>query len=105
MEYYQKSATLGFSEAMTDLGYIYEKGLLGKKNKEMAKKWYEKALEKHNPRAMCNLAIMYYEKDIPENFADSNPKKAYDLLVTAKDLGYTKALTNLGIFYTKGIYV
>lgn len=54
---------------------------------------------------MCNLAMMYLQNDIPENFAHSNDKRAYDLLVSAKELGYTKALTNLGIFYNRGIYV
>jgi TPR repeat protein len=54
---------------MTDLGYIAETGgMIGRPNIEYAKKFYEQAIEKENPRAMSNLAMMYLQNHIPENF-------------------------------------
>lgn len=58
---YEKSAKQGNSEALTDLGFLYEKGIVGEGENGLnsALENYKKAVELNNPRAMNNFAGMF----------------------------------------------
>jgi TPR repeat protein len=61
VQFYEKSARQGNSDAMTDLGFMNEKGLLRSQNINLreAIEHYRKAIEANNPRAMNNMAGLY----------------------------------------------
>jgi TPR repeat protein len=61
VQFYQKSANKGNTDAMTDLGFLNEKGLIGTESTHLrnAVDFYKMAIDGHNPRAMNNLAGLY----------------------------------------------
>lgn len=61
VQFYEKSARKGNTEAMTDLGFLNEKGILGHDNNglRIAIDHYKMAIEADNPRAMNNLAGIF----------------------------------------------
>lgn len=63
---YKKSAKQNNSEALTDLGLLYEKGIIGKGEQGLnsALENYKKAVELGNPRAMNNFAGMFLAGNI-----------------------------------------
>ena len=52
-------AEAGNAEAQTNVGEIYERGLGGTPNYEVAAFWYEKAAKQGNSRAQFNLGTLY----------------------------------------------
>ena len=61
VDWYQKAARQGNSEALTDLGFLYEKQIIGEGGEglDLALDNYKKAVELSNPRAMNNFAGMF----------------------------------------------
>ena len=61
VHFYEKSAKRGNTDAMTDLGFLNEKGIVGTEESSLvqAVEHYKQAIEGHNPRAMNNLAGFY----------------------------------------------
>lgn len=58
-EYLQKAAELGSAEAQYNLGYMYDKGMLGiKPDLEKAKFWYTKSANQGFPNAQHNLNVL-----------------------------------------------
>lgn len=53
------SAEEGDAEAQTNVGEIFERGLGGEPNYEMAAFWYEKAAKQGNSRAQFNLGTLF----------------------------------------------
>lgn len=53
------SAELGDADAQTNVGEIFERGLGGEPNYELAAFWYQKAADKGNARAQFNLGTLY----------------------------------------------
>jgi TPR repeat protein len=113
VELYEKSAQQGNSEALTDLGFLYEKQIIGEGEQGLnsALENYKKAVELANPRAMNNFAGMFLAGKyltsgyFEENYEGENEREAFTLYEQSADLGYSKAITNLGICYLKGIHV
>lgn len=107
VQFYQKSAKEGNSEAMTDLGFMNEKGIVGNErvNLEEAMNQYKSAIKADNPRAMNNMAGLYLAGHIEETFEGQNEREAFKLYEQASGMGNTQAITNLGICYLKGIHV
>lgn len=104
IKYFETAARFGQSQALCDLGLIYEQGLRGETDLVKAKQYYEQAVEKSNPMAMDSLGVFLLKEE--DKFQSENCKKrAYELFEKAKNLGYKKSLTNLGIMYLKGIHV
>lgn len=66
VELYEKSARQGNSEALTDLGFLYEKQIIGEGEQGLnsALDNYKKAVELANPRAMNNFAGMFLAGNI-----------------------------------------
>lgn len=54
-DYYSRSASLGETSAMCNIGVLYEFGLGRAKNIDQAKKWYSKALQSGNEAAKESL--------------------------------------------------
>lgn len=62
LELFEKSAQLGSSNAMLQLGLIYRNGNdLIKKDDLKALKWFEQGAKKGNPSAIHNLGVSYYK--------------------------------------------
>jgi len=101
---YEQAAERNHSDAITDLGYCLEKGLVGTADLARAETFYNRGVELGNPRAMNNLASLLLAKCQREG-NQNNYKKIFDLFDNAAKIGYSLALANLGICYMKGIYV
>ena len=84
------------SDAMFNLGVIYDNGFGVKKNKSKAFDYYKLAAEKKHKIAQYNLAWMYYNgESIEKNFFEAF--KFYNL---SAEQGYNKAQYNLAsLFY------
>lgn len=102
---FEKAASLEQSQAMCDLGLIYEHGLNGVVDFDKAKLYYERAVKLNNPMAMDNMGVFLLREDVNFTNSENNKKIAFDLFNTARALGYKKSLTNLGVMFLKGIYV
>ena len=67
IEFYEKAAKLGHLDAMTDLGFIYERGVRSDSNSsffiephpQYALKYYQKASKADFPRGYNNLGTLY----------------------------------------------
>lgn len=76
------SAQLGDAEAQTNVGEIFERGLGGEPNYEMAVFWYQKAADQGNSRAQFNLGTLYEQgKGVEKNqlFAMNLYRQAWGL--------------------------
>jgi TPR repeat protein len=84
---YEKAAALGNTNAMVDLGIMYENGRGVSRDFEQARKWYEQAAALGNAAAMYNLGLLYQNA-----LRDSaQARKWYE---KAAALGDATALTN-----------
>lgn len=102
LRYYEKAAKLEHSDAMTDLGFMYENGVGVPKNIELATQYYKKAILKHNPKAYNNLGCMYLKGEIKEKYVNDNEVEAFNNLTKSKELGYVEGIANLAICYYRG---
>ena len=107
VNFYEKSAKRGNTDAMTDLGFLNEKGIIGNDQTSLSQavEHYKHAIEGNNPRAMNNLAGLFLAGHIEESFEGQNEREAFKMYEKASALGSTQAITNLGICYLKGIHV
>lgn len=101
----EKAASMEQSQAMCDLGIIYEHGLNGIVDFDKARLYYDRAVKLNNPMAMDNYGVFLLREDVSFNNPENNKKLAFDLFNAARDLGYKKSHTNLGIMFLKGIHV
>jgi hypothetical protein len=62
-QYFEKSANLGYAEAVNNLGFMYEHGVGRIYDTDRAKGFYLKAERLGSPTAMLNLALMYSNGD------------------------------------------
>jgi TPR repeat protein len=102
---FEKAASMEQSQAMCDLGLIYEHGLSGVVDFDKARLFYERSVRLNNPMAMDNLGVFLLREDVNFSNPENNKKLAFDLFNSARLLGYKKSLTNLGIMFLKGIHV
>lgn len=102
---FEKAASMEQSQAMCDLGLIYEHGLNGVVDFDKARLYYERSVKLNNPMAMDNLGVFLLREDVNFSNPENNKKLAFDLFNSARLLGYKKSLTNLGIMFLKGIHV
>ncbi|WP_052502546.1 tetratricopeptide repeat protein [Halarcobacter anaerophilus] len=59
IEYYKLSANKGFTDALTNIGYIYEEKL---KDYNQAEQWYLKAVKEKSYKGFHGLSYLYYSK-------------------------------------------
>jgi TPR repeat protein len=98
LRYFVESADSGNIEAQIMAGYMYSKGWGAKRDLGITRKWYEKAADKNNPKALFSLGEYYYS-EIPIKDYDS----AFIYFKKSADSGYSKANAQLGYMYEKGL--
>lgn len=100
LEYFNKAAQAGVSDAMNYLGLIYEKGEIVTRDYRIAVDWFYRAIKADtgNAHAAYNLGRMYYsgygvEKNLP---------KAYEFCKATVDLGLgnTHSAYPMSCYYT-----
>ncbi len=99
-QWLEKVAAKNGPSAMTDIGLEFENGQFsGKKDLVNARKWYQRAADLSDPRAMWLLAeIIMRGRDKSER----DPKLAIELLKASAELGQTQAAARLGLAYHFG---
>ena len=101
MEWYEKAAILGESNAMNNIGYLYMNGLGVEQDYTTALEWYMKAADLGNSTAMANIGYMYYNGlGVEQNYTT-----ALEWNMNAADLGDSIAMTNIGYMYENGLGV
>jgi localization factor PodJL len=86
---------------MFRLGTMFEKGLGGPKDVDAARRYYIRAAERGNAKAMHNLAVL----DADGGGKGPNYKSAADWFRKAAERGVADSQFNLGILYARGIGV
>jgi TPR repeat protein len=94
-----QAADSGDVSAISNLGFMYVKGIGTKKNEEHGVKWYRKAAELGHLTSQFNLGVMYGKgRGVEQNYAES--LKWYKMAAEQGDL---KAQATIGTMYAKGI--
>jgi len=89
-----QGAEQGNSEALCDLGHMYENGNAGfEANMKQAVKYYKMAAEKNHPRGQYNLAVMLQQ--------EGNKASAFEYYRLAANAEYPCAQFNLACLYFK----
>lgn len=98
LEWYEKSAELGFAPAQYRVGNFYEKGFGGERDLTKAKTWYQMSAAQGNAAAMHNLAVLL------ANGPDGTPDftSATRWFQKAAELGVKDSQFNLGILSAQG---
>ena len=99
LPYFNEAAEANNSEAMTFVGYMYEKGLGVAINNSMALYWYRRGAEAGNSYSMNNLGWML----LNAIGVDKNPYEAEMWLRKSVKLGNALAMTNIGGMYRDGL--
>ena len=101
VQYYYKSAHLGYSNAQNYLGYCYHNGYGVTQDYTEAVKWYRKAAEQGDVDAQYNLGICYFcGRGVTPDYAE-----AVKWLRKAAEQGHTEAQHNLVACYNGGFGV
>lgn len=99
IEYYMKSAELGYDAAQAYVGHAYYSGEGVEKNDFEAVRWYTLAATQGYAAAQCNIGICYEFGDgIERNYAD-----AVHWYKLAAQQGNATAQFNLGLCYEDGV--
>lgn len=90
LELFEKSAQLGSSNAMLQLGLIYRNGNeVVKKDDKKALMWFEEGAKKGNPSAIHNVGLAYYKGlNIKQDRA-----KAFTYFIRSAELGLIQSQT------------
>ncbi len=95
IEYWEKAASNGSSDAMFNLGICYEQGVPGiTEDIDKAIYWLEKGSELGNATCMANLGNIIQDKE---------PERAFELYSKAAEMNEPHALNNLGTLYKRGL--
>lgn len=94
---YELSAQAGSSEGMNAIGFKYLHASGVPKDSAKAAYWFCEAVQRGNPRAMNNLAIMLISGELP-----FDEEEARSLWQQAATLGHGNAMNNLGYSYING---
>lgn len=94
----QLDAKNGNPEALSDLGYMYEEGIIVEQDYEKAKEYYEQAAKKGDAEAYYLLGELYYDGlGVKRNHEMS---KYYHEIALKK--GIKESLLSLGLIYVSG---
>jgi uncharacterized protein len=103
LDYFRRSADLGYGPAQTALGYFYETGTLTAGSQSQAVEWYRKAANQGDVLAQWMLGRSYFngggiqqdleaaQKWLKQAADQRNPFAAYYLARIMADRDYTKA--------------
>ncbi len=94
-----QAAESGDVSAISNLGFMYVKGIGIEKNEEDGVKWYRKAAELGHLTSQFNLGVMYAKgRGVEQNYVES--LKWYKMAAEQGDL---TAQATIGMMYAKGI--
>lgn len=97
-KWYTKAAELGNSDAMNNLGILYENGQGVEKSYHKAFEWYTKAADLGNDWALKNTGDLYKNgQGVDKDFT-----KAIEWYTKAAESGNSEAMNNLGYLYNFG---
>ena len=97
-KYYAQAAGLGETEAVFQIGLLYEHEAEVTGDYAMAKRYYEQAARSHYARALDKLGTIYEQGiDVPRNWL-----LAAQYYKQAAELGEVLALNHLGFLYENG---
>lgn len=98
LEWFEKAAKQGHSDAQWFLGYMYDKGKGVKQNYSKAAKWYEKAGDQGHTTAQWTLGYFYYcGWGVPKD-----PVKSFEWYLKAANNGLALAQWEIGCKYKYG---
>ena len=99
--YFKRAADLGNTDAMNEMGYLYEAGHGVPTDYVHARIWYQKAADLGNAGAMLSLGGLYDNGlGVEQDYALACP-----WYQKAADSGNTIAMLNLGYYYEHGLGV
>jgi uncharacterized protein len=99
LKWYERSARQGFSDAQSNLGYLYSSGgVRGKPDYDKAFYWYSRAAEQNNNSASYNLSF-YYRAG---RSVQKDPEKALHLLSDVTGEHRPAAMKLIGDMYILG---
>ncbi len=99
--WFERASSVGVVPAQFRLGTLHEKGLVGKKDINLARELYAKAADRGNAKAMHNLAVL----DADGGDRGPNYKSAAHWFRKAAERGVADSQFNLGILFARGIGV
>ena len=98
VEFYQKAADKGYTNAQYNLGVMYDNGWGVRQDYIKAVELYQKAADQGNADALSNLGVMYESgQSVKQDY-----KKAVELFEEAAAQGNAFAQINLGEMYVAG---
>jgi len=105
-EFFRRAADIGFAPAAIRLASTYDLGELSRlgakgvvPDRAEAKKWYERAAQGGNRKAMHNLAVLYADgSGIGQNYVE-----AAKWFKQGADYGVTDSQYNLAVLYERGM--
>src|SRR5271165_617315 len=115
LDYFRRSADLGYGPAQVVLGYLYETGTITTGSQSQAIDWYRKAAQQGDPLAQYLLGRRYFlgngipqdptaaQKWLKAAVDQNNPFAAYYLGRLMADRDYTKAPAFYQIAASQGI--
>ncbi len=108
--YYQKQAMAGNTDAMIELGTVYLEGRGVPKDRDLAKFWYQKAVDAGNIKAYRLLGnYYYYDRDRAgrpiKNENEKRLEMGCEVFKKGAELGEPSCLHELGDMYMNGVTV
>ena len=108
--YYQKQAMAGNSDAMLELGTVYLEGRGVPVDRELARSWYQKAIDAGNIRAYRLLGhFYYYDRDKSgrpiRNENEKRLQMGAEVFLKGAELGEATSLYESGCMYMDGVVV
>ena len=100
IEYWKKSGSKGFVEAMLYLGNFYSEGKIVEKSPVLAEEWLKKAANLGDTAAMYNLGMFYLNGLGIEQYR--NHTAAFTWMTKVANMGDKNGLLKLGEMYEKG---
>ncbi len=98
MDFLQKSADLGYPDALYDLGEMYAYGEEVQKDRKKSIELWEKAANKGQSSALFQLGVIYYATS--DSAVQKDEKKAMEFWQKSADRGNPEALFSLGHMYS-----
>ena len=97
--FFEKSAVMGYSKAITALGHLYQYGIFVEEDIQKAVKYYERAVNLGEPRAMVNIGKLYMNGIAVKK----DRKKAFGFYKQAAEMKHPIGLLMMGNCIENGL--
>lgn len=106
LEWFRKSAQLGYGPANYKLGYCYEYGSLGCPiDPFLSIQHYERAVRAGNGKGEAEMALSGWHLSGADNYFPANDQLAFNYAAMAAEKQFPKAQYAMGYYYEVGISV